>query len=278
MSGKKKIAVQDLQRMKDQGRKYTLVTAYDYTTASIVDESDCEIILVGDSLGMVMLGYSSTTGVTMEDMIYHIRPVVKGAPNTFVVGDMPFGSYNVNCEQAIINATRMIKETGCDAVKLEGGGEVASQAAAIVRAGIPLIGHIGLTPQTAMSLGGFKVQGNSLEAAKKLIEDAKALESSGASAIVIECVPSGVTKRISESIGIPTMGIGAGPYCACQVLVTQDLLGMYTDFRPKFVKRFAHVREVMVEGLNRFHTETENGDFPTSEFSFNKEIELDKLY
>lgn len=275
---KKKISVHDLQRLKDEGVKYTLVTAYDYTTASIVNESESEIILVGDSLGMIMLGYSSTAGVTMEDMIHHTRPVVKGAPNTFIIGDMPFGSYNVSCEQAVMNATRLVKETGCDAVKLEGGVEMADRVQAIVRAGMTLIGHIGLTPQTSTSLGGFKVQGATPESARKLIDDARALERSGACAIVIECVPSTVTKAIAESIAIPLMGIGAGPHCACQVLVTQDLLGMYGDFKPKFVKHFANVREAMVGGLNLFHSETIDGKFPTPEFSFNKEVVLDKLY
>lgn len=275
---KKKITVQDIQKMKDEGQKYTLVTAYDYTTASIVDESECEIILVGDSLGMVMLGYTTTTSVTMEDMIYHIKPVVNGAPNTFIVGDMPFGSYNVSSEQAVVNATRLMKEGGCDAVKLEGGVEMADKVAAIVRAGIPLVAHIGLTPQTVSALGGFKVQGGTPETARKLLEDARALETSGACAIVVECVPSSVTKVLSASVKIPIMGIGAGAHCACQVLVTQDLLGMYGDFKPKFVKQFANLRKLMIDGLNCFHQETVDGSFPTHEFSFNKEVVLEKLY
>ncbi len=272
------MTVPDFQRFKDEGRKFSFVTAYDYTIASIVNNSDCDVILVGDSLGMVMLGYTTTTSVTMEDMIHHIRPVVKGAPDTFVVGDMPFGSYNVSIEQAISNANRIIQETGCDCVKLEGGEECADRIKAIVDGGIAVIGHIGLTPQRASQLGGFKVQGGTPESALKLIESAKALEKSGVFAIVLECVPTVVAKAISEAVNVPILGIGAGPHVACQVLVTQDLLGMYGDFKPKFVKHFAQIRKDMITGLNKFHEETISGEFPTSEYSFNKDVNLDKLY
>lgn len=270
---KKKMTVSDFKKYKEEGRMFTYVTAYDYTTATIVNESNCEVILVGDSLGMIMLGYDGTTSVTMEDMIHHIKPVVKGAPNTFIVGDMPFGSYNISKEQAIKNANRLYKETGCDCIKLEGGADMVDTVAAIVKAGIPVMGHIGLTPQTAGMLGGFKVQGGTPEAAKQLIEDAKVLERSGAFSIVVECVPKGVAKALREAVSIPILGIGAGPYVDCQVLVTQDLLGMYGNFKPKFVKEFVNIRKEMVDGLNKFHQESIDGVFPSKEYCFNANVE-----
>jgi 3-methyl-2-oxobutanoate hydroxymethyltransferase len=278
---KKKMTIKDFKKFKEEGRKFSYVTAYDYTIASIVNESECEVILVGDSLGMIMLGYSGTTGVTMEDMIHHIRPVVKGAPDTFIVGDMPFGSYNVSVEQAIENTNRLIKETGCDCIKLEGGVEMADTIAAIVKSGTPVMGHIGLTPQTATSLGGFKVQGGTPESAAKLIQDAKALEAAGCFSLVLECVPKGVAKSLTEAVSIPVLGIGAGPYVDCQVLVTQDLLGMYGDFKPKFVKLYGNIRKSMVDGLNEFHKETIEGSFPSNEYCFNAKVEgyeIEALY
>lgn len=274
---KAKMSIADFQRYKNEGRKFTYVTAYDYTTASIVNESDTEVILVGDSLGMVMLGYDSTVPVTMEDMIHHIRPVVKGAPDTFIVGDMPFGSYNESPQQAIANVNRLVKATMCDCVKLEGGAEIAETVRAVVVSGTPVMGHIGLTPQTAVSLGGFKMQGGTPEGAKKLLNDALALEAAGAFAIVVECVPSQVGKFLSERVKVPILGIGAGPHVDCQVLVIQDMLGMYGDFKPKFVKQFAQLRQEMVRALNQFHTETLSGEFPSPEYCFNKDVELDKL-
>lgn len=270
---KKKMSVIDFKKYKEEEKMFTYVTAYDYTTASIVNDSDCEVILVGDSLGMIMLGYDGTTPVTVDDMVHHIRPVVKGAPDTFIVGDMPFGSYNVSIEQAITTANRIYKETGCDCVKLEGGVEMADTIKAIVTAGIPVMGHIGLTPQTAGSLGGFKVQGTTPESAQQLVEDAKMLEEAGAFSIVLECVTNGVGKAIKDAIGIPVLGIGAGPYVDCQVLVTQDLLNMYGEFKPKFVKQFANIREEMVKGLNQFHKESVDGTFPSKEYCFNKQVE-----
>lgn len=275
---KTKKTIADFKKYKAEGKKMSFVTAYDYTTATIVDESDCDIILVGDSLGMIMLGYKGTESVTMEDMIHHIRPVVKGAPNTWIIGDMPFGSYCVSDEEAVRNAVRIIKETNCDCVKLEGGIEMLSRIKAIAGAGINICGHIGLTPQTASALGGFKVQGGTPEAAKKLIEDAIALEKAGCFAIVLECVPSVVAKAVSEAVQIPIMGIGAGPHVDCQVLVTQDLLGMYGDFKPKFVKHFANIRQAMIDGLNEFHRESMEGTFPSPEYSFNKAVDIPKLY
>lgn len=274
---KVKMTVGDFKKFKKEGKKFSFVTAYDYTTATIVDESDCNIILVGDSLGMIMLGYKGTESVTMDDMLHHIRPVVKGAPNTWIIGDMPFGSY-ITPEIAVANAVRLIKETNCDCVKLEGGVEMLPQIKAIVGVGINVMGHIGLTPQTASSLGGFKVQGRTPDSAAKLIKDAIELEKAGCFSIVLECVPSGVGKAVAEAVEIPILGIGAGPHVDCQVLVTQDLLGMYGDFKPKFVKQFAQVRQVMIEGLNEFHRETLDGTFPSPEFSFNKQVDIPKLY
>ena len=275
---KQKMTVLDFKKYKEEGRKFSYVTAYDYTMASIINDSEVEVILVGDSLGMIMLGYSNTTPVTMDDMIHHIRPVVKGAPQTFIVGDMPFGSYNASVEQAVMSASRIIKEGGSDCVKLEGGVEVLPQVEAIVKGGIAVMGHIGLTPQSASQLGGFKVQGGTPESAKKIIDDAKALEAAGAFSIVLECVPNNVGKAISEAVKVPILGIGAGPYVDCQVLVTHDMLGMYGEFKPKFVKHFAQIRQEMVRGLNQFHTETLSGEFPSKEYCFNKEVDLDKLY
>lgn len=278
MSGKKKMTISDFKKFKEEGRKFSFVTAYDYTMASIINESDVEIILVGDSLGMIMLGYKGTESVTMEDMIHHIKPVVKGAPDTWIVGDMPFGSYNVSDEEAVRNAIRLIKETNCDCVKLEGGVEMLSRIKAIVIAGVNVMGHIGLTPQTASVLGGFKVQGGTPESARKLINDAIELEKAGCFAIVLECVPSVVAKAVTEAVSVPILGIGAGPHVDCQVLVTQDMLGMYGDFKPKFVKQYAQLRKIMADALNEFHRETKEGLFPTPEYSFNKEVEIPKLY
>ena len=274
---KKKMTVLDFKKYKEEGRKFAYVTAYDYTMASIVDDSDVEVILVGDSLGMTMLGYSTTVGVTLDDMIHHIRPVVKGAPNTFIVGDMPFGSYQESPEQAIRSACRMLMETNCDCVKLEGGAVMAPTIKRMVEVGIPVMGHIGLTPQSATSFGGFKVQGGTPEGAKKLIQDAKALEAAGVFSIVLECVPSVVAKAVTEAVSVPVLGIGAGPDVDCQVLVLHDLLGMYKDFTPKFVKKFANIREEMVKGLNQFHEETLSGAFPTPEYSFNKQVGIPPL-
>ena len=277
MAGKK-MTILDFQKYKEEGRKFSYVTGYDYTTASIINDSDVECILVGDSLGMIMLGYTSTVPVTLEDVIHHARAVVKGAPDKFIIGDMPFGSYNASIEDAIRNATRLVKETGVDCIKLEGGADMADTIRALVKAGINVMGHIGMTPQTATSFGGFKVQGGTPESARKLIEDAKAIQDAGAFSIVVECVPSVVAAQMQKEVRVPILGIGAGPDVDCQVLVTQDLLGMYGDFKPKFVKQFAHIREEMVKGLNQFHAETLSGEFPTPEFSFNKAVEIPAVY
>lgn len=274
---KKKMTIPDFRKYKEEGRKFAYTTAYDYTMASIVNESDVEIILVGDSLAMCMLGRSTTVGVTMEDMIHHIKPVVLGAPETFVVGDMPFGSYNQSPEQAIANASRMLMETNCDAIKLE-GANMAPTIRRLVEAGIPVMGHIGLTPQTASSVGGFKVQGGTPESAAALLKAAKEIEAAGAFSLVVECVPKVVGKALRDALTIPVLGIGAGPDVDCQVLVSYDLLGMYNGFKPKFVKHFANIRQLMVDGLNQFHQESVDGTFPDEETSFNKAVDIPKLY
>ncbi|MDK2883311.1 MAG: 3-methyl-2-oxobutanoate hydroxymethyltransferase [Bacillota bacterium] len=276
---KKKVAIPQLKEMKKAGKKLKMVTAYDYPTAVLVDKTEIEMILVGDSLGMVVLGYDGTVPVTMEDMIHHIRPVVKGAPNTLVVGDMPFMSYNVSREEAIRNAGRLMKEGGADCVKLEGGAVVAPTVKAIVDAGIPVMAHIGLTPQTASALGGFKVQGRDAAMAAKLLADAQALEEAGAFAIVLECIPAQLGRLITEKLTIPTIGIGAGPWCDGQVLVTQDMMGLFDRFVPKFVKRYANIGQIMLEAFQKYAEEVDNGVFPDLEHSFTmKEEELQKLY
>lgn len=278
MSEKTKMTILDFQKYKDEGRKFAYVTAFDYTTANIIDESSCEVILVGDSAGMIMMGYKSTVPVTLDEMVHYTKNVVKGAPNTFVVGDLPFGSYNVSKEHAIESANRLMKETLCDCVKLEGGVNMAGTIRALVDAGIPVMGHIGMTPQTSTSFGGFKVQGGTPASARKLIDDAKALVDAGVFSIVVECVPAVVAQAMTEEVSVPIIGIGAGPAPEGQALVTQDLLGMYNGFKPKFVKHFANIRQQMVEGLNQFHAESVAGTFPDRETSFNKEVEIPKLY
>ena len=273
MEGKKKLTVNDFRRYKEEGQMYTWIVCYDYTFASIVDESKAEMILVGDSLGNVIMGEKTTLPVTMDDMIHHIRAVVKGAPNTFVVGDMPFGTYNISDEQAVENANRMMQLGGCDAVKLEGGKKVASRIKAIVDAGIPVVAHIGLTPQSISALGGYKVQGADKAVADGLVEDAIAVAEAGAFSICLECMPTVVAKKITETLDIPTMGIGAGPYCDCQELNLYDLTGLFGDFKPKFVKHFAKLRQQMVDALNEFYDESCAGTFPTPEYSYNAKVE-----
>lgn len=275
-----KITVQKLKQMKENGEKITMVTAYDFPTACFVDKAVVDCILVGDSLAMTVLGRDSTVSVTMDEMLHHIRPVVKGASHTLVVGDMPFGSYNVSKEQAIVNATRLMKEGGCDAVKLEGGQEVAATVKAIVDAGIPLIGHIGLTPQTVSKLGGFKVQGKGVEAAKKLLKDALAIEKSGAGSIVLECVPEEVGKLITKKLSIPVIGIGGGRYCDGQVLVFHDMFGLFEKFLPKFVKQYAELGDVIIRGLQQYNGDVKEGKFPNETHVFGgvKEEELQELY
>ncbi len=274
-----KNTVLTLQKQKEQKDKIVMVTAYDYTTAKIMDESGVNTILVGDSLGMVMLGYEDTLSVTMEDMIHHSAAVARGAKNAFVVTDMPFMSYQTSVYDAVVNAGRLMKEGRANAVKLEGGTEFAPHIEAIVKASIPVVAHIGLTPQSVNAFGGFKVQGKDLKAAQKLIEDAKAVEAAGACMVVMECVPAKLAAKITEELHIPTIGIGAGAGCDGQVLVYQDLLAMYSDMKPKFVKQFAQVGEAMREGVKAYIDETKAGTFPGEEHTFQISDEvIEKLY
>lgn len=253
---------------KQKGEKLSMLTAYDYTTASLVDSAGINAILVGDSLGMVMLGYEDTLSVTMEDMIHHSKAVARGAKNTLVVTDMPFMSYQTSVYDAVINAGRLMKEGRAGAVKLEGGAEFAEHISAIVKASIPVMGHIGLTPQSVNAFGGFKVQGKTNEAAQKLIDDAKALEKAGVFAIVVECVSAELGKAITEAVNVPVIGIGAGKYCDGQVLVYQDMLAMYDKMKPKFVKTYANIGEQMIEAFKAYDNEVKSGAFPTDEHSF----------
>ena len=273
----KKLTIPDIRNRKND-TPIAELTAYDYPWARVADTAGIDVILVGDSLGMVVLGYPDTVSVTMEEMIHHTKAVVRGVERALVVTDMPFGSYNSSIPAAIDNATRILKEGKADAVKLEGGVSMAPTVDAIVKAGIPVQGHIGLTPQTATSLGGFKVQGKSAQAAKQLLEDAKALEDAGCFSIVLEAIPAPLAQRITESISIPTIGIGAGADCDGQVLVIHDLVGMYDRFTPKFVKQYTKINEPMLEALRQYKAEVENRTFPTEAHSFTmKSEELDKL-
>lgn len=275
---RKKVTITDLRNKKREGKKITMLTAYDYPMARLVDEADIDSILVGDSLGMVVLGYESTVPVTMDEMIHHSKAVRRGTRYAFLIGDMPFMSYQVSKEEAVRNAGRFMKEAGCDAVKLEGGDEVLGVTAAIIDAGIPVLGHLGLTPQTISKLGGYKIQGKDAEAAKKILDQALRLEKAGCFAIVLECVPDAIAKLITESLKIPTIGIGAGPYCDGQVLVTNDMLGLFDRFVPKFVKQYVKLSSSILDGMRSFKDEVENGKFPDKEHSFTiKEEELKKL-
>lgn len=267
------------KQAKENGEKLTMLTAYDYSTAKLVDEAGIHSILVGDSLGMVCLGYEDTLSVTMEDMLHHTKAVARGAKNALVIADMPFLSYQTSVYDAVVNAGRLIKEGHAQAVKLEGGREVCPQIEAIVRASIPVCAHIGLTPQSIHAFGGFKVQGKGEDAARRLIEEAQAVEEAGAFAVVLECVPEALARLITEKITIPTIGIGAGAGCDGQVLVYQDMLGMYADFAPKFVKVFANVGEEMRQGFSAYKREVQAGTFPAPEHTFRMdESILEKLY
>jgi len=263
-----RITISQIKAMKQKGEKIVMLTAYDYTTAKIVDEIGVPLILVGDSLGMVILGYESTIPVTMEEMIHHTKAVVRGTKQTMVVGDMPFMTYHISIEQALQNATRFIQEAGAQAIKLEGGVTVADKVKRLVDCGIPVMGHIGLTPQSIHQFGGFKVQGKTPEAATKLLEDAVALEQAGAFSIVLETVPSQLAQIITGKIGIPTIGIGAGIHCDGQVQVINDILGSFTDFAPKHAKRYANIADIMSSAIREYYQEVTAGSFPTDEQSF----------
>ncbi|NLB89565.1 MAG: 3-methyl-2-oxobutanoate hydroxymethyltransferase [Syntrophomonadaceae bacterium] len=264
---------------KQKKEKITMLTSYSYSMAGLVEDAGIDMILVGDSLGMVELGYKDTLAVTMDDMVHHTKAVVRATNNTMVVADMPFLSYHISHEEAVRNAGRLIQEGGAQAVKIEGGTERAATARAIIDAQIPVMGHIGLTPQSVNQLGGFKVQGKDLETARKLIEDAKAMEEAGVFAIVLECVPTPLAKKITEELTIPTIGIGAGPYCDGQVLVINDVLGLYKGHIPKFVKQYVNLQPIIVEALKAYKKEVEEGIFPAEEHGFTiKDDVLEKLY
>ncbi len=274
-----KNTVTTFKKAKKDGKKLSMLTAYDYSTAKLMDESGIHGILVGDSLGNVMLGHADTISVTMDDMIHHGAAVARGVQNALVVVDMPFMSYQCSVYDAVYNAGRLLKEGRAKAVKLEGGVEITPQVTAIVQAGIPVMGHIGLTPQSVNVLGGYKVQGRDEAAAQKLLDDAKALEKAGVFAIVLECVPAALARKITEAVDIPTIGIGAGAGCDGQILVYQDMLGMFSDYAPKFVKRYADIGSRMKEAFSDYIGEVSAGTFPAEEHSYPIADELiEKLY
>ena len=275
---RKKVTIAELHQKKAIGEKISMMTAYDYPTANLVDQAGIDTILVGDSLGMVMLGYDSTVPVTMDEMIHHCKAVSRGAKSSFIIGDMPFMSYQTNVEKAVENAGRFMKEAACDSVKLEGGSEMAPVVKAIVTAGVPVCGHIGLTPQTATMLSGFKVQAKDAESARQLLESAKYLEEAGAFMIVMECIPNLVAEKITKELKVPTIGIGAGKHCDGQVLVYHDLVGLFERFTPRFVKQYINLAPRIKEALIQFKTEVEEGVFPGSEHTFSmKEEEAKKI-
>ncbi|MEY8517427.1 3-methyl-2-oxobutanoate hydroxymethyltransferase [Lachnospiraceae bacterium 29-84] len=274
-----KHTVVTIQNAKENKEKVTMLTAYDYSMAKLMDEAGIEMILVGDSLGMVMLGYEDTLSVTMEDMIHHTRAVSRGAKQAFVVADMPFMSYQTSVYDAVCNAGRLVKEGRAEAVKLEGGREFAGHIRAITEASIPVVAHLGLTPQSLHAFGGFKVQGKSEEAARKLLEDARIIEEAGAVAVVLECVPAKLAELVSKKLRIPTIGIGAGAGCDGQVLVYQDMLAMFGGFKPKFVKCFADVGACMKEAFQAYMDEVKAGTFPAEEHTFKIDDDIiGKLY
>jgi 3-methyl-2-oxobutanoate hydroxymethyltransferase len=263
-----KTTVLDIYKKKAEGRKITMLTAYDYPTAQIVDQAGIDMILVGDSLGMVVQGVSSTLPVTMDEMIYHTKMVTRAAQSAMVVGDMPFLSYQTHKAEAVRNAGRFLKEAGAEAIKLEGGSQMAETIRAIVNAGIPVVAHIGLTPQYVHMLGGFKVQGKDEAAREKVLADARAVEEAGAFSVVLEAIPASLTKEIQKILHIPTIGIGAGPDCDGQVLVIHDLLGLFDRFTPKFVKKYANLKDVALKAVTAYKQEVESGTFPSEEHSF----------
>ncbi len=274
-----KNSVLTFKKAKEEGTRLTMLTAYDYSTAKLMDEAGVNSILVGDSLGNVMLGYEDTLSVTMEDMIHHGAAVARGAKNALVVIDMPFMSYQTSVYDAVVNAGRLMKEGRAGAVKLEGGREVAPQIKAITDCGIPVVAHLGLTPQSINALGGHKIQGRNEEAAKKLIEDSIAVQEAGAFALVLECVPAKLAALITKKLSIPTIGIGAGNECDGQVLVYQDMLGMFSDYVPKFVKQFANVGDIMKQAFKDYINEVSDQTFPDASRSYTIDDDvLERLY
>ncbi|MFX1503801.1 MAG: 3-methyl-2-oxobutanoate hydroxymethyltransferase [Promethearchaeota archaeon] len=263
-----KVTARDIIEKKKKGEKIVTITSYDYSFAKIVDESGIDLILVGDSLSMVMLGYKNTLSVTMDEMIHHTKAVSRGVSNALIVGDMPFLSYKINLTEAVKNAGRFIQEGGAEAVKVEGGTEMCTTIKAMIDADIQVMGHIGLTPQAIYRFGGFLVQGKTIETAKKLILDAKNLEEAGVFSIVLESIPWQIAKLITNSVDVPTIGIGAGPYCDGQILVIHDMLGIFTDFKPKFLKYFGKLGEAIHHALNDYKDEVINGIYPDREHSY----------
>ena len=270
----KKHTVVSLRRQKAEGDRIAMITAYDYTMAKLMDAAGVEMLLVGDSLGMVMLGYADTLSVTMEDMIHHTRPVARAAEHAFVVADMPFMSYQASVEDAVRNAGRLMKEGRAHGVKLEGGEDFCPHIRAIVAASIPVVGHLGLTPQSVHALGGYRVQGKSVETAQKLMDSARAVEEAGAFALVLECVPAPLSAKISSELKIPVIGIGAGAGCDGQVLVGQDLLGMFSDVTPKFVRHFAEAGNLMSEAFAAYCRAVKSGEFPAAEHAWDMDPEI----
>ena len=263
-----KVTALDVQQAKKEGRKLVMCTAYDYPFGLMAEEAGMDMVLVGDSLGMVVMGLEGTVGVTMEHMIHHIKAVVRGCKGPLIVGDMPFMSYNTSVREAIQNAGRLMKEGGCEAIKLEGGVDFALTIQAIVKAGIPVQGHIGLTPQTASALGGFKMQGRDALAAKRIIEDAKALEDAGVFSMILEAVPAPLGQLVAEAVKVPVIGIGAGPDVDGQVLVTYDMIGLFEKFVPKFVKQYTQIRKTILEALKEYKEDVVAVTFPGPEHSF----------
>lgn len=263
-----RITINQVKEMKPKGEKIVMLTAYDYSTARIVDDAGIPLILVGDSLGMVMLGYESTIPVTINEMLHHTRAVVRGTRRAMVIGDMPFMTYHVTTEEALRNAARFIQEAGAQAVKLEGGVTVAEKIKRIVDCGIPVMGHIGLTPQSIHQFGGFKIQGKTPEAATRMLQDARAVEEAGAFTVVLETVPAPLAALITQKIGIPTIGIGAGAGCDGQVQVINDILGSFTDFVPKHAKQYAKLTDIMSSAVTEYYNEVTAGTFPTDKQSF----------
>jgi 3-methyl-2-oxobutanoate hydroxymethyltransferase len=274
---KSRKTVKEISLMKEQGKKITMLTAYDASMAGLFHSCGVDMLLVGDSLGMVVLGYDSTIPVTMDEMLHHCTAVRRGAPDAFVVGDMPFGSYQTGAYDAVDNALRFLKEAGADAVKLEGGSEVCDIISELVRAGIPVMGHIGLTPQTAGQSGGFTVQGKDDDSARKLVQDAKALQDAGVFAIVLECIPAGLAEVVSQSLAVATIGIGAGVNCDGQVLVSHDLLGMFAKFTPRFVKKYADLAPLIVQAVKDYVEDVEEGSFPEDSHSFSSKQDFSVL-
>ena len=265
---RKKVTILSLKNKKEKGEPITMLTAYDYPTGLLVDQAGIDIILVGDSLAMVVLGHENTVAVTMDEMLHHCKAVARGAKNPLLVGDMPFMSYQVDVKEAIRNAGRFLKEGGMDVVKLEGGRDMASTVKGIVDAGIPVMGHIGLTPQTISKLGGYRVQGKDVATAKALIDDGLALEEAGAFSLILEAIPGPVARLITERVSIPTIGIGAGPDCDGQVLVIHDLIGLFDRFVPKFVKQYANIFSSITEALESYRDEVVAGTFPGPEHGY----------